>query len=282
MRKGPELSKTWTSDDSPTATPIGWRGWVRIIRRGIPLVVLVVGGLLVLLFIRLFERLFCGISRPVTPNITQGVCRGALVLLGLKFTTVGNPMVAGGAIVANHVSWLDIFALNARKRIYFVAKSEVAGWPGIGWLARATGTLFIKRARGAAQDQVDLFKERLVAGHRLLFFPEGTSTDGMQVLPFKSTLFAAFFDQSLREEMSIQPVTVIYNAPDGADPRFYGWWGGMALGPHLLSTLATQHPGGVTVVYHAPVQLAEFSDRKALAKALENTVRAGLDDHRRT
>jgi lyso-ornithine lipid O-acyltransferase len=93
-----------------------------------------------------------------------------------------------GALVANHASWLDIFTLNACDRIYFVSKSEVAGWPGIGWLARATGTVFINRQGREAQMQKLLFEARLRAGHRLLFFPEGTSTDGQRVLDFKSTL----------------------------------------------------------------------------------------------
>jgi 1-acyl-sn-glycerol-3-phosphate acyltransferase len=140
--------------------------------------------------------------------------------------------------------------------------------------------LFIKRARGDAHSQVKVFRERLVHGHRLLFFPEGTSTDGLQVLPFKSTLFAAFFDQSLRDQIAIQPVTVNYRAPKGADPRFYGWWGDMEFGSHLLSTLAAKRQGAVTVVYHPPVQLADFADRKQLAKTLEETVRSGLDGHR--
>lgn len=274
------MSKAWESGDVPAVTRIGWGGWLRIMCRAIPLVILVFGGLLLLLFIRLFERVICGVARPVTPHITQWVCRAALVLLGIKYTSIGSPMSGGGAVVANHVSWLDIFALNARKRIYFVAKSEVAGWPGIGWLARATGTVFIKRARGAAQGQVALFQQRLAHGHRLLFFPEGTSTDGRQVIPFKSTLFEAFFDQDLREKLSIQPVTLIYRAPNGADQRFYGWWGDMEFGSHLLSTLAAKRQGGVTVIYHAPVQLTDFTDRKSLAVSLENTVRAGLEDHR--
>ncbi|SFR39087.1 lyso-ornithine lipid acyltransferase [Yoonia tamlensis] len=274
------MAQAWSSDDSPPVLPIGAAGWVRILLRAIPLALLVFGGLGVLLIVRLFEAVICGKARPVTPHITQRVCRLALVILGITYRSVGAPMDGGGAVVANHVSWLDIFALNARKRIYFVAKSEVAGWPGIGWLARATGTLFIKRARNEAVEQVSLLKTRLAFGHRLLFFPEGTSTDGFQVLPFKSTLFAAFFDHALRDELAVQPVTVIYRAPKGADPRFYGWWGDMEFGTHLLTTLAAKRQGGVTVVYHPPVQLSDFADRKALAKALETTVRAGLDSHR--
>ena len=170
----------------------------------------------------------------------------------------------------------DIFALNASKRIYFVSKAEVAAWPGIGWLARATGTVFIKRDRNKAREQIDVFKDRLAAGHKLLFFPEGTSTDGQLVLAFKPTLFAAFFDPVLIDRMRVQPVTVRYEAPQGADPRFYGWWGDMDFGPHLLATLAAPRQGRVTVIYHQPVKLTDFADRKHLALALETTVRSGL------
>ncbi len=188
-------------------------------------------------------------------------------------------MAGAGAVVANHASWLDIFALNARKRIYFVSKSEVAGWPGIGWLARATGTVFIARDRRDAANQVKIFRDRLAAGHKLLFFPEGTSTDGLQVLPFKPTLFAAFFDPDLYDTLQIQAVTLNYSPPTGQPPWFYGWYGDMAFGPHLLQTLGAKTPGGVTVTYHPPVNVRDFADRKALAKHLETTVRDGLGSH---
>ncbi len=274
------MSETWYSDKTPPTGSLGLSGWVRVVLRAVPLIILVFGGLLILLAIRLIERPVFGIARPITPYITQTVCRGAFVVLGIKFQITGEPMQGAGAVVANHSSWLDIFALNARKRIYFVSKSEVAGWPGIGWLARATGTVFIKRDRSEVSSQIDLFQSRLSAGHKLLFFPEGTSTDGLQVLPFKPALFAAFFDPALKDALQIQPVTVNYIAPDGADARFYGWWGDMDFGPHLLSTLAAKRQGCVHTIYHAPVKVAEFADRKTLAKKLEDQVRAGLAQHR--
>ncbi|NBR52586.1 MAG: 1-acyl-sn-glycerol-3-phosphate acyltransferase [Rhodobacteraceae bacterium] len=225
---------------------------------------------------RLIERPLWGQRRPLTPYITQAVCRTAFVILGIGYRTEGQAMKGPGAVVANHSSWLDIFALNARKRIYFVSKAEVAGWPGIGWLAKATGTVFIRRDPREARLQVQEFIRRLSYGHKLLFFPEGTSTDGRRVLTFKPTLFAAFYADGLRETLSIQPVTVIYRAAEGADPRQYGWWGDMDFGPHLLSTLAAARQGSVTIQYHAPVRVAEIEDRKALARLLENKVRAGL------
>ncbi|WP_458790476.1 lyso-ornithine lipid O-acyltransferase [Yoonia sp. MH D7] len=270
------MTPAWNEGETPAQYAIGPMGVLRAILRGVPLVMLVFGSLILLLALRLIERPLFGLGRPFTPYITQFVCRAAFVLLGMGFSRSGAPMEGAGAVVANHSSWLDIFALNASKRIYFVSKSEVAKWPGIGWLARATGTVFIQRDRTQAAAQIAVFKARLAAGHKLLFFPEGTSTDGQQVLPFKPTLFAAFFDPALADRMRVQPVTLNYTAPEGADPRFYGWWGDMAFGPHLLATLAAPRQGSVNVIYHAPVALADFADRKALAKAMEDNVRSGL------
>lgn len=280
MPKAVRVADTWHSAHIPPEK-IGWAGYLRIILRAIPLIILVFGGLALLLLVRLIERPVFGVRRPVTPYITQFVCRSAFFLLGMRYTSSGTPLRGAGAVVANHASWLDIFALNARKRIYFVAKSEVALWPGIGWLARATGTVFIKRDRSEVTSQIKVFQDRLAAGHRLLFFPEGTSTDGLQVLPFKPTLFAAFFDPEIKADLRMQAVTVNYIAPAGADLRLYGWWGDMDFAPHLLSTLAARRQGGVHVVYHPPVNVADFADRKALAKQMEDTVRAGLTKHRR-
>ncbi|EEW26774.1 lysophospholipid acyltransferase family protein [Rhodobacter ferrooxidans] len=254
--------------------PVGVVGWLRVVARGGVLATVVYGGLLVLLLARLLERPLCGLNRPVTPYITQGVCRAALVILGIGYLQRGSPLTAPGAVVANHGSWLDIFALNAAQRVYFVAKSEVAGWPGIGWLARATGTAFIARKGSAAKAQQALFEARLRAGHRLLFFPEGTSTDALRVLPFKSTLFAAFYSLCLDNLLHIQPVTVVYHAPEGADPRFYGWWGDMTFAGHLLQVLAAPRQGLVEVQFHDPVPVDGFADRKALAEHCERVVRS--------
>ena len=256
-----------------------WRpGPVALLRgglRGLAIGLVTYGCLVLLLILRIPERLAFGARRPVTPHITQFVCRTALRLMGLRLVCRGTPMRGEGAIVANHSSWLDIFVLNACDRVYFVSKSEVAGWPGIGWLARATGTVFIARNGAEAKAQTALFETRLHLGHRLLFFPEGTSTDALRVLPFKSTLFAAFLTPGLRDALAIQPVSVVYRAPPGADPRLYGWWDDMDFGPHLFRVLAQAPQGAVEVTFHTPLRVADFPDRKALAAACEAAVRAG-------
>ncbi|RFP89034.1 1-acyl-sn-glycerol-3-phosphate acyltransferase [Rhodobacteraceae bacterium 63075] len=267
---------SWTPERAPDAPRIGAAGWLRAGARAPVLIVVIFGGLALMLALRLVERPIYGLHRPWTPWITQGVCRLAFVILRMKHRVEGAQMKVEGAIVANHGSWLDILALNARKRIYFVSKSEVASWPGIGWLAKATGTVFINRAPREARAQREIFEARLLAGHKLLFFPEGTSTDGLRVLPFKTTLFAAFFAEPLRDRLHIQPVTVAYRAPEGAPARFYGWWGEMDFGPHLLKVLSARRQGSVTVTYHSPLRVADFESRKALARACEAAVRGGL------
>ena len=265
----------WDPETKPAPLRFGLGRILLALIRAIFLGSVVFGGLVVLLLLRLVERPLYGLRRPVTPYITQAVCRVAFQILGIAFSTSGIAMQHPGAVVANHVSWLDIFALNASKRIYFVSKSEVAGWPAIGWLARATGTVFIRRNPKHAKHQKAVFEARLLAGHRLLFFPEGTSTDGLSILPFKSTLFAAFFSDSLRRDMYIQPVTVLYHAPPGQAADFYGWWGDTPFVHHLLKTLLALRQGAVEVIYHGPVKVDDYPNRKALAAETERRVRAG-------
>ncbi|WP_296477443.1 1-acyl-sn-glycerol-3-phosphate acyltransferase [Roseinatronobacter sp.] len=267
---------TWISDIPPPRSTIGLRAWPRIVWRGGMLFFLVLVGLGVKLVLRVIERPLFGLRRPITPWITQAVCRMALMIIRLPLHIEGQPMRQRGAIVANHASWLDIFVLNAADRVFFGSKAEVADWPGIGWLARATGTVFIRRDRREASQQKLLFEARLRAGHRLLFFPEGTSSDAQRVLPFKSTLFAAFFVPELRDFLHIQPVSITYHAPKDADPRFYGWWGDMDFAAHLLAVLAQQRQGRVTLVFHKPIEVAEMADRKAMTLAAEAAVRAGF------
>lgn len=270
------MSFTWSDAPPPEARPVGALGWVRAILKGGALGLLVFGGLALLMLVRLIEAPVFGIRRPWTPWITQVVCRNAFRIIGMRHTVTGEQMRQPGAVVANHSSWMDIFALNARKRVYFVSKSEVAAWPGIGWLARATGTVFINRDRREAKAQAQVFEERLTAGHKLLFFPEGTSTDGQRVLPFKSTLFAAFFAEGLRDILHVQPVTVIFTAPEGEDPRFYAWWGDMDFGSHLFKVLSAPRQGSVEIVYHRPLKVADFDGRKELALAADAAVRGGF------
>ena len=240
----------------------------------IPALVLLIYSLLLLLWIsRIFEWPW---RRPISSRITQFACRGSLAILGISLETTGSPMKYDGAVVANHSSWIDIFSLNAPQRIAFVSKSEVASWFGIGILAKSTGTVFIKRDRREAKKQRDDFAKRLADGEKLLFFPEGTSSDGRRILPFNSTLFAAFFDGAIRDDIRIQPVSVTYGAPPGEDPRCYCWWGNMEFAAHFLSVVSGPAGGRVEVVFHKPVLVRDFEGRKPLALHCRSLVESGM------
>ena len=252
---------------------IGLLGWALVALRGLLLALVTYGCFLLFLLLRLIEAPLFGPSRPLTPWITRFVCRAGLGIMGFGYSLQGKPMTERGAIVANHAGWIDIFSLNAADRVYFVSKADVASWPGIGLLARATGTLFITRKGTEAKRQQQQLEERLRAGHRLLFFPEGTSTDTLRVLPFKSSLFQAFYSHGLDRIMHIQPVTVVYHAPPGRDRRFYGWWGDMSFAGHLLQVLATPRQGRIEVIFHPPVPVDGFESRKELAAYCERVIR---------
>lgn len=260
-----------------TVPPFGVGGILRIAVRGAVLGTMTYAGLAILLLLRLVEAPLFAPRRPITSFVTQWVCRATFPILGMGRVVHGTPLQGPGAMVANHGSWLDIFALNAAARVYFVAKSEVHGWAGIGWLARATGTVFIARRGVEAKDHKHLLENRLQDGHQLLFFPEGTSTDARRILPFKSSLFAAFMHPDLAPTLRIQPVTVVYHPPAGIDPRFYGWWGDMGFAEHLMVVLAAARQGRVEMTYHDPVAVADFADRKALARHCETVIRQTFD-----
>ncbi|MEO0371657.1 MAG: lysophospholipid acyltransferase family protein [Pseudomonadota bacterium] len=275
------MTFTWSPEEMPPEVKITPLGWILVLLRGVPIVLILLAGVVLMAALRLIERPLHGQARPWTPVITVVVCRFCLALLGIRRQVEGQIMGHPGALVANHSSWLDIFSLNAMTRLYFVSKSEVAGWPGIGLLAKITGTVFIARDRRQARAQQDVFETRLKAGHRLLFFPEGTSTDNFRVLPFKSTLFGAFFTPELSETLYIQPISVAYTAPKGQDPRFYGWWGDMDFGPHALILLAQPRGGSVKVVCLPPVPVRDVADRKAMAAIMEQAVREGMPEARK-
>lgn len=266
---------TWGLDLDPPAPKRSRWGAVLGAIRGLALGGLLITGLAALVTLRGVEHLAQLSARPLSAHLVRQVCRAALAILGLRVTVTGAPLRGRGAIVANHCSWLDILVLNAAAPVFFVAKAEVARWPVIGWVAGLTGTVFIARDPSQAAAQKALFEARLTAGHRLLFFPEGTSSDGAGVLPFKSTLFAAFFTPELRPLLQIQPASLRYNAPEGQDAKFYGWWGKMDFGGHFWQVLCQPRQGRALVQYHPAIALSEPQDRKALAAWAETAVRDG-------
>ena len=203
--------------------------------------------------------------------------RICLWLIGLKLVVRGRP-VAAGSLVANHSSWIDILSLRSNHLIYFVSKSEVANWPGVGFITRITGTIFIERKRSEAKRQEALLRSRIAHDQLLCFFPEGTSTDGLRVLPFKSSLFSAFFTDGHGADILIQPVSISYHPAEGSDlpDNFYSWWGDMGFESHIWDVVTRSSGGRAEVTFHAAVSAADFADRKALSDYCQGVVDRGV------
>jgi 1-acyl-sn-glycerol-3-phosphate acyltransferase len=210
--------------------------------------------------------------------VARGWSRAMLALLGIRPATRGTPLAGAGVMVANHASWADILALRSARRINFVAKAEVRGWPVVGWIAAACETVFISRRRQATRAQVERLRARLVAGETLCVFAEGTSSDGLRVLPFKSALLSAVsaLDGEAGEGglIHVQPVTINWTPPPGQPAAFYGWWGTMGFEAHIWQVACRSVGGAVEVVFHEARPVADFADRKAMTRWCEEKVRA--------
>ncbi len=228
------------------------------------------------LLARFLERPF-GV-RCVREAVQTGWCVVATTLLGLRVRRIGEPMKRNGAIMSNHITWIDIPVIRASAPVYFVAKAEVSAMPGAGWIATITDTVFVERKRTAAKQQEQELLTRLARGDQLCIFPEGTSTDGLRVLPFKSTLFAIFFNDALADADGVQPISVVYqpNPRSGLPKEFYGWWGDMSFGGNIKDMARLSWGGQATVVFHEPVRARDFKSRKELAEHCTNAVSEGL------
>lgn len=202
-------------------------------------------------------------------------------LLGIEVVSRGTPTAAPGSLfVANHASYLDILVLGSLVQGAFIAKREVAGWPGIGLLAKMAGTLFIERRTSRSAEQRDELTRRLEAGESLILFPEGTSNDGNRVLPFKSALFSVAERDLDGGRVTVQPVSVAYTRLDrlaiGRVWRpLFAWYGDMDLAPHLWEMLGLGRLT-VEVEFHPPVTMESFASRKAMSDHCHRQVARGV------
>ena len=202
--------------------------------------------------------------------------RFALRGLGLAVELRGTPLQSCSVVVANHTTWLDTLALRTGPFLTFVAKAEVADWPLFGQIAKINNTLFVARMASEAKRQEAEMAERLAKGERLIFFPEGTSSDALRVLPFKSSLFSSVCKLPMRDTMHVQPVALAWIAPKGQPSSFYGWWGDMGLERNIWDIATRSFGGQLIITWCPPLSPAEFPDRKALTLAAETAVAEAL------
>ena len=215
---------------------------------------------------RLFHKLFC-------------------VFLGIKVTTIGHPEPNRPALlVSNHISWTDIIAVGSVADVTFVAKSEIARWPVVGFMASMQKTIYVDRTkRSTAAKTSQEMANRLAAGGNVLLFAEGKSDIGTHVLPFRSSLVGsaqtAMIESGARNVV-IQPIAVAYTHLQGMpvsrnERAMIAWIKSKSVGENIRDILSGSVKS-VTVSFGEPKPLSEADNRKVVTKACENEVRRML------
>ncbi len=199
--------------------------------------------------------------------------RRLLRILAVRTRVHGDLRARGGnvLIVANHISWLDIFVLNSVHPVRFVAKSDLAHWPIVGALSRGAGTLFIERTKRRDTRRINHHvAEVLASGDVVAIFPEGTTTDGRDMLPFKSSLLQPIVEAAGH----VQPVAIRYRAPDGTLSVAPAYVGDTTFAQSFWSVCGER---ALTVDLIAmPPLLAREGHRRELARAAERSIRTAL------
>ena len=223
----------------------------------------------------LLSVVYPGFRLPTRQTILKRWSAELLEILHVRLEITGHPAPPcrqGSLLVANHISWLDVFAINAAKPSCFIAKSEVDSWPLIGMLCRRTRTVFIER--DIRRDTVRINRQvggMLSEGEQVVLFPEGTSTDGTQLRHFHSSLFQSAIDY----KAAIQPVALHYHDGSGKHCDDAAFIGDMNFFQSLHKVLSSPSLH-VTLVLLAPLA-CEGKNRRILAADAQATVNAALE-----
>ncbi|MBB4859600.1 1-acyl-sn-glycerol-3-phosphate acyltransferase [Novosphingobium chloroacetimidivorans] len=237
---------------------IGVAGGLRLAARGLALV----GWLALCLTLYGLRAPLPGRNR--VPRLFLG---GTLRIVGARSRFVGEQAPSPCFLVANHASWIDILALAGATGTAFVAHDGLAGNPGLRFLCRLNRTVFIARGeRGTVGAQVEQVQEGLRESGVLTLFPEGTTDDGVTLLPFKSSLLAAVDGGD--ERVAIQPVWIDYG-PQARDIAWYGEESGLA---NFTRILARRCPVDVTLHLLSPLGPEARRDRKTIAAAARDAI----------
>ncbi|MBX2810126.1 MAG: 1-acyl-sn-glycerol-3-phosphate acyltransferase [Cellvibrionaceae bacterium] len=180
--------------------------------------------------------------------------------------------------LSNHISYLDVFVLGSVIPGYFIAKSEVARWPVFGRLAKLQNTLFFERNGQKVRKQLGIMSSHFDRNGSLILFPEGTSTEGEHVEPFKSSLLQSL--EHSDKSVHIQPVTIAYTHYKNQKMTrcirdHYAWYAKMPFFSHFFNALGMA-TAEVKVILHEPVALNQFASRKACAHYCWQKVSDGL------
>ena len=216
-------------------------------------------------------------SKPTKLKLISWWCRYLLAAFNIRVISKGHippaTSLGNNMFVSNHVSWADIHALNSIVPVKFIAKSEIKDWPIFGYLAKVNA-LFIDRAkRQDAARVVDITAQSLLDGYNLCLFPEGTTTNGTEIKPFKSSLIQA----AIQAKATIWPVAIRYPLPNGGVNTAMAYAGEVTLPESMQAVLKQKNPV-VELTFLQPIHLDNevTKDRRTLTLHIEQLIRQEL------
>ncbi|MEM9312791.1 MAG: lysophospholipid acyltransferase family protein [Pseudomonadota bacterium] len=244
------------------STPISLAGRARITLRVLGLL----GLLLVFLPLHFLFRIFAyGSPFPML------FLRCAARVCGARVKTVGTHLKRDVFYVANHVSWIDILALAGASGTAFVAKSELEKSPIVGWLASLNRTVFVKREhRMGVAEQINALKEALADNWSVTVFPEGTTTDGQSLLPFKTSMLSVL--EPPPPGVLVQPVLLDY----GPVAEWIGWIGDEGGLNNAKRLLSRKGSFAMSVHFLEPFSPEDFRGRKAISAEARRRIEEAL------
>ena len=244
--------------------PISWIGWARLVLRAF--------GLLVALLICVplhYAYRTVHYGSPFPKIFLRVACR----LCGARLRVHGVPLKRDVFFIANHLSWIDILALGGASGTAFVAKAELGTAPVVGWLARINRTVFVSREdRLGVADQINRLREALADNWSITVFPEGTTTDGHSLLPFKTAMLRVL--EPPPPGVLVQPVALDYGADIG---EWIGWIGSEGGVDNAKRVLARRGSFRLDVFYLEPFDPRDVVGRKAIAAEARRRIVPALE-----
>ncbi|BCW86958.1 hypothetical protein sos41_00840 [Alphaproteobacteria bacterium SO-S41] len=267
-------------DDAPPLNALTFmqklRGYVRL-----------TGFVLLTLAIIPFQWVLVKLKLPGRKTIPHLYHRIVARLIGMRVKITGAIESGGGVLIAsNHISWLDIISVSNVGPISLIAKKQVDGWFFFGLLARLQETVYVERERRTkTAEQRDVIKDRLALGDTIVLFPEGTSSDGNRVLPFKSALLSVAegnlkLPDGTEKAIRVQPMSIAYTRIQGLPMNreyrpFAAWYGDMDLIPHFVE-LFRIGPMDCEITVFPSMTVEEVGSRKALTQKCEAIISESL------
>ena len=245
-------------------TPVSPVGWLRITLRTLALIALI--AVFVPLHF-LYRTVAYGSPFPML------FLRYAARVCGARVEVIGTHLRRDVFYIANHISWVDILALAGASGTAFVAKAELAQSPVVGWLASLNRTVFVKREhRMGVAEQINALKEALVDNWSVTVFPEGTTTDGQSLLPFKTSMLSVL--EPPPPGVLVQPVVLDY----GPVAEWIGWIGEEGGLNNAKRVLARKGTFRLRLHYLEPFSPEDFRGRKAIGSESRRRIEEALLD----